>query len=1327
MENMYTGSLHNHTEYSNLRLRDCIIKIDDALNYAEELGHKVIAITDHESVSGWLKVEKAAKKHPDLKVLRGNEIYLVRNGLNADNYDKDKDRYYHFILIAKDREGARQIFEISTRAWKRSYMARGMRRVPTYYQDLEDIIGANPGHVIGSTACLGGALPTQILRGTEEWKLERWIEYLDGIFGHGNFFLELQPSNNKEQIIVNKRLVEYSRKFDIPYIITTDSHYLKKEDRIIHKAYLNAQNGDREVDDFYATTYMMGDAELRSFFPYMTSEEIESAYRAIESIGEKCEDFSLMKPLKIPSLPWNEKVQGADPTKYYDKIPYMKKFMESDFVGDHRLCDAIVTGIETHPDLQNEEAYNEINSNLEMTWISSEVNKAHWSAYYLNLQKIIEECWNAGSIVGCGRGSGVGFILLYVLGITQINPLREKTKTYPWRFLNPERVSVLDVDFDIEGGRRAQVLQHLRNVYGEDRVANVATFRTEKSKSAILTAARGLGIDVDIAQYVASLIPADRGQLRSLDQCMYGDEENGWAPIKQFVTEMTVNYPELWNVAHGIEGLICGSGIHAGGIIFVDEPFTNSTGLMRAPDGTICTAFELHDAEDASLIKYDALSVEAMDKIHNCIDLICDYGYAERKPTLKETYESIIGIYNIERDDPAMWQMVMNHEINSLFQMEKQSGINGIAALKPTSVDDLATLNSVIRLMAQEKGGEMPTDKLARFKAQPSLWDKEMEEWGLTLEERQLLHGVLDTSYGICESQEGFMTLVQMPECGGFNLTWADRLRKSIAKKNPKEFDQLTVEYFENCKEKGLSQNLCNYVWKVLVAYSRGYGFNKSHTLAYSLIALQEMNLAFKYPIMFWNCACLISDAGGNEAEEDEDEEAIEESKTEEKYTEEMDWFDDDEDTEVSSYEEDDGENGWPATIIVTESGRKKKKVKATNYGKIASAIGKIQSTGVKIGPPDINESGYTFSPDIEGNLIRFGLSGITRVGDDLVKAIMAARPFSSMEDFLKRVKINKPQMINLIKAGAFDTFGDRIEIMHQYVDMISDTKKRITLQNMKMLIDFGLIPDEYDMERRVYNYNKYLKKFKSGEYYEMDNIAFGFYEKHFDMDLLEAAASESGFKIKQTKWEKIYQSHMDIVRPFVQKNSKDLLEKVNAKLTADVWDKYCKGTISKWEMDAMSCYVHEHELAAVNMDDYGWDDFGALSSMPEIEKYIPIKGKMVPIYRLHRIVGTVLDRDKAKKTVTLLTLDGVVTVKIYGVFANYDRQISEKGADGHKHVLRKSEFSRGNIIVVTGVRDGEHDFRAKKYSRTPYHLVETVESIDENNITFYSRTEENG
>lgn len=761
--------------------------------------------------------------------MRGNEIYLVRNGLNAKNYNSEFDRYYHFVLIAKDLIGAKQIMEISTRAWRRSYMARGMRRVPTYYQDLIDIIGANPGHVIGSTACLGGALPTQILRGTADEKLDVWITQLCNIFGKENFFLEMQPSHNQEQIYVNKKLLEFAKRHELKYIITTDSHYLKKEDRIVHKAYLNAQNGDREVDDFYATTYMMGTEELESFLSYLSKEEIEKAYQTIKEITDMCEDFSLMKPLKIPELKWRDLPADYQPNDYYfykSKIPTLEKFNNSSYKSDRYLVDAVIAGIQKHPDLQNEEAYEALEDNLQRTWESSEVNKARWSAYFLNLQRNIDECWNAGTIVGPSRGSGGGFLLLYCLDIIQMNCLRETTQVYPWRFLNPKRESVLDIDTDIEGSKRAQVLAHLRKVYGDDRVANVATFRTEKSKSAILTAARGLGIDVDIAQYIASLIPADRGLLRSLNQCMYGDTENGWAPIKQFVFEMTENYPELWQVAQKVEGLICGSGIHAGGVIFVDEPFTESTALMRAPDGTICTQFELHDCEDVSLIKIDLLSVEAMDKIHNCIDLLCEYGYAERKPTLRETYESIIGIYNIDRTTPEMWDMVLTHKINSLFQMEKQSGINGIALAKPQSVDELAVLNSVIRLMAPERGAEQPLEMWARYRKNINEWINEMERYGLSYAQIQWLRDNKAITDGVCESQEGLMSLLQDERLGGNDLSFADKCRKAIAKKQGKLFEECEEEYFKTAKEKQCDMKLVHYVWDVLLRVQRGYSFN---------------------------------------------------------------------------------------------------------------------------------------------------------------------------------------------------------------------------------------------------------------------------------------------------------------------------------------------------------------------------------------------------------------------------------------------------------------------------------------------------------------------
>ena len=226
-----------------------------------------------------------------------------------------------------------------------------------------------------------------------------------------------------------------SQELSIPYIITTDSHYCKKEDAPVHKAFLNAQEGEREVDSFYATTYLMGDEEIRSFFSYLTEEQLQYAYRNILEIREKCEDFSIQKPLKIPSLLWRQFHHYDDNERqfYYEQMPSLKKFADSEHEADRVLVDAVIEGIKGKDDLQNEAAYKALEECLDMTWVSSEVNKAQWSAYYLNLQRIIDECWNAGSITLPSRGSGGGFLLLYALDIIQMNKLRENTELYPWR------------------------------------------------------------------------------------------------------------------------------------------------------------------------------------------------------------------------------------------------------------------------------------------------------------------------------------------------------------------------------------------------------------------------------------------------------------------------------------------------------------------------------------------------------------------------------------------------------------------------------------------------------------------------------------------------------------------------------------------------------------------------------------------------------------------------------------------------------------------------------------------------------------------------------
>lgn len=451
----YPGSLHNHTDFSNFRLRDAISTIDGLIDYSLELGQEVIAFTEHETLANSIKIEeyydKIKANNPNFKVIRGNEIYLVRNGLNKDNFDAEKDRYFHFILLAKDAIGHKQLRELSTRAWMRSYMSRGMRRVPTYYSDLEDIVKKNRGHIIASTACLGGQLPQLLLdfrnsRTKDKYKkIIDWCKYIQGIFGKENFFLEMQPSKNEEQIYVNTCITKLSAELEIPYIITTDSHYIKEEEKFIHKAYLKSQNGEREVDEFYDTTYLMGTEEIEKYFSYLNQEQLGLAYSNILKIKNMCEDYSIKKPLKIPQLPWKDSTVDFPQVKEFEKyIPNLSLLDNSDFEGDRLLTRIIVQKIKEDKRLQTLECYAEINEELKSIYDSSLVNKTHWSSYFLNLQKIVDNIWEAGSLVGCGRGSGGGFLILYLLGITQVNPLWEKTKMYAWRFLNPARVSVLD-------------------------------------------------------------------------------------------------------------------------------------------------------------------------------------------------------------------------------------------------------------------------------------------------------------------------------------------------------------------------------------------------------------------------------------------------------------------------------------------------------------------------------------------------------------------------------------------------------------------------------------------------------------------------------------------------------------------------------------------------------------------------------------------------------------------------------------------------------------------------------------------------------------------
>lgn len=1176
-----------------------------------------------------------------------------------------------------------------------------MERCPTLKSELVEIVKKYPNSLVADTACLGSEFDAYVLNLVEAEKKEdeeeilKWKIKIRDFLGfcldlfEDDFYIEIAPGVSKDQKTFNKRVKKIAQYYKIKMVMGTDAHYPSSEFREIHKAFLNSKDGEREVDSFYHDAHLMDDEEaFENVKDIFTKEEFQEMCNNSLEIMNKIEGYELFHSPIIPEVrvfppePKENKDLASYPT--LSNLVISKNPQEREWVNQ-----CLISLKEKKIDDTVHYERLELEASI-LSYISEKLGNCLYS-YFNTFRHYIDLFWECGSIVGPGRGSAGSFLSNYLLGITQLDPIEWGLPYF--RFLNKDRAELPDIDLDLAPSKRPLVLKKIREERGELNVAQVATFGTTSSKSAIGTACRGYrskeypkGIDVDIATYLSSLVPVERGLVWSLSECFEGNEEKNRKPVRELVSQFE-KYPGLKEIALGIENLVVRRGQHASGVILYNNSPFETTALMRSPNGDITTQYDLHRAERAGDVKFDFLVTDICDKLAVALNLLKDNGYFQGLDSLREIYNKYLHPQVIDIKNPRLWEALENGEVQDVFQFNTAIGIQTAQTIKPHNPAEMTSANALMRLVAPE-GDERPFDRYVRFKKDISLWYKEMDDFGLTKEEQKILEPYYKRDYGVPSSQEQLMLMVMDPKISHFTLAESNQCRKVLAKKKVKEIPIIQEKFLSQCPSKKLGE----YAWKTMMKPQMSYSFSEVHALLYSFIGIQTLVVATQFPIIYWNTACLI--VNSQSIEEPEEEEEIAETCIEE--------LDD------SSEEEEEEDNEEEIT-----SKKEKKKQKTVNYGKIAIAIGKMEQGGIYISPPDINSSGFTFSPDEKNNIIRYGLRGITKVGEDIVKSIIENRPYSSIDDFLSKVKINKPQMINLIKAGAFDEFGDRESLMRYYVSEISDTKKRITLQNMKMLIDFGLIPDEYDLQRRVFNFNKYLKKMKIGtQYYGLDNIAMNFYEKNFDVDFLEPYDTESGFAILQTKWDKIYKAQMDIIRPFIKDNNQLLLNEVNNRLMSDVWNKYCLGSISKWEMDSVSCYFHQHELQDVNYRLCGFSNFFELSEQPEIDRIIEIKGKKIPLFKIHRICGTVLDRDKGKKMVTVLTREGVVNVRVFGeVFSYYDKQISERGADGKKHVIEKSTFSRGNKIIITGIRR-ENEFVAKTYRNTPYHSVERITDI---------------
>lgn len=441
-------SIHNHTEYSNLRLADCNIKLEQLIKEAERLNLRGVCITDHECLSGHIKAIQLAKEiretNKDFKVGLGNEIYLV-NSLEevSINYKSGITKFPHFILLAKNKEGYEALRLLSTHAWKNSFKTGKMERVPTTTQYLSKIM-QNPkykGNIIASSACLGSYIGNKC----EEYyntnnekclkEIEQFINACKYLFGE-DFYLELQPSFNKEQIRYNKLLINFSNKMNVKTIFSTDTHYLNNK-KNLHKSFLQSKEGDREVDDFYASTYMMDSNEVWNYMKdYIDIDYFNQMINNTIEIYDKIKFFDLKQNTIVPQItvpPFNTNNIMKNYCKEYEYISY---YYNSSYLIDKYLIFMLLEGMKNHNQSFNEKNLERINIELKELWLISEKLNSRLSSYYLLVQDLVNLMWTI-SLIGIARGSATGMYICYLLGITQMNPMQ--FNLCHWRHISASR------------------------------------------------------------------------------------------------------------------------------------------------------------------------------------------------------------------------------------------------------------------------------------------------------------------------------------------------------------------------------------------------------------------------------------------------------------------------------------------------------------------------------------------------------------------------------------------------------------------------------------------------------------------------------------------------------------------------------------------------------------------------------------------------------------------------------------------------------------------------------------------------------------------------
>lgn len=1253
--------LHCHTDYSNIRLLDAITTVESLIQGAADMGKLGVAITEHESISSHMKaiqitrrLKEEEKIPQNFKLVLGNEIYLVDSLEEVrDNYEGGgKTKFPHFLLLAKDKESHEALRILSSRSWSESFFTGLMERVPTTKEHLIEVVKQFPDKLIASSACLGSESSIHILNNDYD-KAREFLQWCSNLFGKGNFYLELQPSKSDEQRKVNEWLIKFSKELNLDLIITSDVHYLRPEDAGVHEAYLNAKNGDREIASFYESCYLHTESETYEKLDYLDESIVKQAMLNTIKIGSMIEEYTLEAPTIIPRVDLPVFQVKHLFKQGYNQYSYIEKMANSNDEQDQYLIHLIEDGFMKllhRPDMTRDEFHEilaRIDIELSELWeISMELNQA-MSSYYVTIQELIKIFWaddcgedsrDIGSIVGSGRGSASGFLINYILGITGINPLSYGVEMPHWRHLHKSRgdIGALDIDVDVRPESRATIFKRMKDRFSEDRVLQVCTFGTEGSKSAIQTACRGLGYDLEIGQHISSLIPFERGENYSIKDCLEGNPEKGRSPVKEFIREIS-KLPKLQEVSLKIEGLVNKRSIHAGGVILTNESYIKSgNAMMRAPNGTHITQLNLDDTQAAGAIKYDILGVSNISKLQASLEIMLDEGLVEWHGNLRDTFNKYFHPDNLDLNNPRYYELLGEGEIPDLFQFDTALANQALITAKPSNLIEMAAVNSLMRLMGD--GNETPVETFTKFKNDISLWYEEMNEYNLNESEVRLMESYLLPISGIAETQEVAMLLSMDENIAGLDVQGANRLRKAIAKKSEKAYEKIEKEFYESGLKRGTRIELLDYVWKVQIGRQKGYSFSILHTIAYSIIGLQNISVVEDYSPIIWHTACLTINSGSTEVEEGT-------------------------------------------------------KAKNSDYGKVSTALGNLQSYGVKVELPLINTAGFGFTPDIKGNRIIFSLKGINGIGDDVVHSIIANRPYKSFEDFHERMYqtklVTKGQALQLIRAGCFNEFNTQIEIMKQFLVKEVDVKTTLNGQNLQRIINLGLFnTPEYQQYRDYYNFRKRLiKKVHQNLTSPKNRILLleneddkSYFWQTFDNDSITGYHGNH-LLIDEKEFTKDYDAKMLPTKELL--SDVEFVRLYNNAQFLYLWHEVASNSVEAWQMESVGFFADKHQLDYADQGRYGIVDFNSLSETPVVLSENTAKnGRVYKNLELSTIAGVVLDKNKNSNSFTLLTTTGVIACKLFsGSFSHYDRQIKSNGQ------TERSWLGRGSVLLVSGYR----------------------------------------